>query len=215
MRKHPTAILLGLVVVGLVAVLIGRSKGRAAKAAPDVTAMEIDQLRATIDDLHKEVAVNRMLLASQAQPVPSTDTAPGAAPAAPPPPAAVARKGELTEVGIIAQLDDIFKTQETDAAWSRSAVSTGSRILGSHLTPGSRLASAECRKDLCRFETRHPGIEDYQQFFRTGLLSQESGLWSAGFTSYVIERSPAGVVAVTFVAKEGQAVPNTVEVPTE
>jgi hypothetical protein len=99
-----------------------------------------------------------------------------------------------------------------DAAWSRAAAPKASQVLSRHLTPDSRLTSSECRRDLCRFETRHPSVEAYQQFFNDALVSRESGLWNAGATSYVVQQSSAGVVAVTFVAKEGHPIPSTQEV---
>lgn len=208
MRTRGTVIVVGLLAFGIVAAWFGRSSAQRVRAGDDVNTRGLEQLKSSVTDLQKEVALSRMLLASRPEPARGDEVRAGAtAAAAEKPTTPVPPKKELTEVEVIAQFDAVFKQQDTDAAWSRSATSTGSRVLSGHLTPGSRLTSGECRRDLCRFETRHPRLEDYQQFLKDGLLSRDSGLWSAGAVSYVVEQGAAGVVAITFIAKEGQSMP--------
>jgi hypothetical protein len=116
---------------------------------------------------------------------------------------------EVTEVEIVAGLDEKFTTQEVDPAWSRTATSEATRVLSGHLPRNSTLTNVECRKDMCRIESRHPNIEEYQEFASHSFRSRDSGLWNGGHSSWIVEKtSNGGVVAVSHLAREGQDLPN-------
>ena len=112
-----------------------------------------------------------------------------------------------SEAEALAQLDDKFEAEERDPNWSGPAATQATRALTSDLPSGSTLGSVECRTNLCRVESSHPSLDAFQSFVHSALLSRDKKLWNGGFSAQVVAQGPLGVKAVTYIAKEGQAVP--------
>jgi len=106
-----------------------------------------------------------------------------------------------------AQLDDKFREQAPDPTWSQKGIDDAVRALSSDLTPGSRLGRVDCKTDFCRIETSHDSLAAYQSFMQSALLSQHRKLWDGALNTQVVSQSAAGLTALTFIAKEGHAVP--------
>jgi hypothetical protein len=170
---------------------------------------DIGQLKASVENLRRQIDMDRALIARERErPAPITDTTAHADSPAPPSAVEEERREEpVTGVEIIAELDESFSDETVDAAWSRTASSQASDALTSHLTPGSRLTQLECRADLCRVETRHPTLDQYQEFANASFMTADSGLWNGGFSSWVVEQTSDEVVAISYIAKEGHAIP--------
>jgi hypothetical protein len=203
-----------MIVGGLLAIAVAsgwlwsaRRHSSSGKDVPNLEPVEeLAQLRSSVAHLQHEVAMNRAMMGLQL--VPST-------PSAPPQEAEATsdRSREKTRaqtgVEIITQLDANFVQQTADPSWSRGAASNATRVLAAQMPPGSRLVKdVECRKSLCRAETSHQTLEQYQQFTRDAFLSRSSELRNLGVTSWVVKNDSSGLVAVSFIAKEGESVPN-------
>jgi len=166
---------------------------------------EVGLLRSRIAQL-ESASIFRAAAASQpgkTQPVPAEQPLPATAEAAAP----ALKQHMPDELEYSAQLEDKFRSQASDPSWSQKATGEVTRALAGDLTQGSRLGTVECRTDLCRVETSHDSLKAYQAFLQSALLSREKKLWNAGLSTQVLSQSQAGLAAVTFIAKEGQAVP--------
>jgi hypothetical protein len=73
---------------------------------------------------------------------------------------------------------------------------------------GSSLAKVDCREAMCRIEATHQDRAAYGAFIKATFLGRRTGLWSAGFTSELLEESPTASKSVTFFgAMEGAEIP--------
>jgi hypothetical protein len=75
---------------------------------------------------------------------------------------------------------------------------------------GSSVRRLECRSSLCRIETMHPSLVDFQDFVQRAYLSPDStrvsnGPLFAGLLAQPVEGQP--VVAVVFLGREGAVLP--------
>jgi hypothetical protein len=63
-------------------------------------------------------------------------------------------------------------------------------------------------------DTTHESLDAFRSF-NNALLhgSRAGGIWNAGMTSVLTERSPVALASVTFIAREGESVPLAEEVP--
>lgn len=107
------------------------------------------------------------------------------------------------------RLDDAFRADPIDAAWSQTAVRTLQTKLGPLLPPQSAVRSVDCRGSLCRIETSHAGVTEYRDFVQRTFLGQAE-LWNAGFFTNVIADPVPGqpVITVAYLAREGQSLPS-------
>jgi hypothetical protein len=107
------------------------------------------------------------------------------------------------------RLDDAFRTDPIDAAWSQTAVRTLQAKLGPLLPPQSAVRSVDCRGSLCRIETSHAGVTEYRDFVQRTFLGQAE-LWNAGFFTNVVADPVPGqpVITVAYLAREGQSLPS-------
>jgi hypothetical protein len=134
---------------------------------------------------------------------PAADPAAAAAdkpPAAPAPSAAQVRD----------RLDEVFRAEPVDAAWSQTATHTLQTKLAALLPAQSAVRSVDCRGSLCRIETSHAGVTEYRDFVKRTFLGQPE-LWNAGFFTNVIADPVPGqpVVTVAYLAREGQSLPSS------
>lgn len=191
-------------------VRLGARRAPAAAPAADDRAEEIAQLQSSLQRLQREVATDRAVFGQQA--LRQAGAAATNAEAAAPPDQKVARaksdRERPVEVEMISKLDEMFDKQATDAVWSRKAVPEVTRVLSGHLPSGGQIETVDCRTDLCRIQTHHASVDDYQKFLNASFMARDSGLWNGGFTSWVVDHDPKGVVVVSYLAKEGRDVPN-------
>jgi hypothetical protein len=180
------------------------------RKAGEAALQEVDDLRSEVDLMKKQLAIQKVLLnpvdrsarpsGPPSKPAESDGTTSGAG--------AKPREGRVpNEEETIAQLDHRFADEATDNNWRQRAESVAMSAVTGQLTPGSQVRRVECRSQMCRIETTHPTLVDYQKFFQNGLVSREHRPWNGGLSSWVIDQSPNQVVAVTYLAREGQSVP--------
>jgi hypothetical protein len=110
-------------------------------------------------------------------------------------------------VELVAQLDSKFAAEDVDPAWSHSAARQADEALASTIPAGSTLGRVECHASLCRVESFHTSRDAYRSFVDTSFVSRDTKLWNAASTSIILDASDAGVKAVSFIAREGKAIP--------
>ena len=104
---------------------------------------------------------------------------------------------------LVAQLEDDFRAEGRDPGWSDQGTTEATRALSRDLPGGTKLGKVECRFTMCRVESSHTSVDAFQTFVRSGLLSHDRQLWNGGFSAYVVDQSPSGVSALTFIERGG------------
>lgn len=120
-----------------------------------------------------------------------------AVPAPPPKPAEIREQFEVA-----------FDTERSDASWSAVAKRRAEDRLRNVLTSGSEVRSVDCRSSMCRIETRHDDVRKYRDFIQETLMNPERQIWNGGTFSTLLEDQPGNAIAVTFLARENQALKN-------
>lgn len=108
------------------------------------------------------------------------------------------------------QMEERFYAEAADAAWDYKAVRTIEQRIAGLMPASSALRSVECRASFCRIETSHASIEEFRELVHGAFLSPDTQLWNGGFFASVLGEPPAagaGMVAVAYLAREGQALP--------
>ena len=118
-----------------------------------------------------------------------------------------AEDSALTEADVVAGVDSTFDAEAADASWSSSATIEAEAALEAGLPSGSRLGKVECRSSLCRAETFHANVDEFQSFVSESFLGRERASWNGGFYAAIIDQSEDVVSAVSYIAKEGHSVP--------
>ena len=105
-------------------------------------------------------------------------------------------------------LDAHFWREAVDTSWSIDATRELDRKLPEFLPPGSTVRGVACRGSLCRIETVHVGLAEFQQFVQHAFLSQ-TRLANSGFVASVLDEPVDGhpIATVAFVAREGRKMP--------
>jgi len=62
---------------------------------------------------------------------------------------------------------------------------------------------------MCRLETRHENIEAFREFNTSAFARPGQSIWKGAVYSAVREQSAGGIVALTYLAKEGEELPFT------
>jgi hypothetical protein len=133
-----------------------------------------------------------------------------AAPLASVPAAAAGAAGDQTPQAIVAEIDARFFREPAQAAWGQAAARRASAVLARLHTPGTRLGRIECRETLCRIEAVHRDLAAYRTFAMAVIRGRRKDqLWDGGVNSQAISQSRDGVGTVTFLSREGVAVPGT------
>jgi hypothetical protein len=79
------------------------------------------------------------------------------------------------------------------------------------LPTGSSVTSFECRSSICRLETAHKDHADYVKFAHAAFMSPTVQLWNAATYTTPLNDDPADGAMVTYLSREGQALPQIVE----
>ncbi len=126
-------------------------------------------------------------------------------------PDAAASKPEMSDeemkTVVLASVFSTFDAEPSDAAWSNGASRQLTQAVHAGLPKGSRVEKVECKSTLCKVDTHHKDLDEFRAFVSDAIMSRERQIWNGGSYSAVIEQSDDGVVAVTYLAKEGQSVP--------
>jgi hypothetical protein len=180
---------------------------RTTTTAPEAAAApsnDLGRLEGEIASLQRQLGADRLARAREnAKPVEVREAAPEDEATA------VAKKPhkEPTSRDIVSFLDDKFDDQAFDSSWSDGARATVSRVLASHLPPGSSLGHVECHTNICRIETRHGTLDQYREFMKSSFMTPDPGLWNGTVSTWVVDPDAPQPVAVTFIAREGTNLP--------
>jgi hypothetical protein len=149
----------------------------------------------------------RPVAAAPAAAAPAATTDSAEAPGAKPAPS----RGEVRD-----GLETIFQSDPYDPAWSQRTTETLTRGVHAVLPPGSRLQRVECRGTLCRIETSHADLEAYTVYTKDAFQGPKTRVATGGvFQTVVGEPVPdQPVVAVAFLAREGNELPDVESLPT-
>jgi hypothetical protein len=112
-----------------------------------------------------------------------------------------------TEAVVLASVHTTFDAEPNDATWSSDAKEKAEEAMSAGLPEGSTLERVECRTSLCKVETFHEDLGGFKSFVDSAFLGRERQIWNGGFYTAVVDHSDQGVVAVSYIAKEGQDVP--------
>jgi hypothetical protein len=67
---------------------------------------------------------------------------------------------------------------------------------------------------MCRIETAHQDLDQYQQFVRRALMDPETKLWNGGFFATLLAEPTEGrVTTVAYLARDGEALPPMPDAP--
>jgi hypothetical protein len=106
------------------------------------------------------------------------------------------------------RLDTFFLEERTDASGGQEARQVIHGRIDAVLPERSSLLAVDCHASLCRIETMHTTLEDFQEFVRSGFMAPETRLWNGGFFASVVGESAGGeVTTVAYLARDGQGLP--------
>jgi hypothetical protein len=108
---------------------------------------------------------------------------------------------------VLAQLDRSFTSERADSRWAGAATNDAVRAISGSLPDGSMLSEVNCRATLCRIATTHDSMEAFVAYNEAAFGKPEHMPWNGGVYSAVREQSAGGIVAVTFLAKDGLGLP--------
>jgi hypothetical protein len=108
-------------------------------------------------------------------------------------------------------LETSFATEQVDASWARTAERTAESRIKNVLTQGTSLRSVECHSSMCRIETGHQNVDDFQSFVSQAFVKPESRMWNAPMFLTPLDEKAAEhggpLVIVAYVAREGRELP--------
>jgi hypothetical protein len=105
------------------------------------------------------------------------------------------------------RMDQRFADERTDPSWAVDARQRAQSRLAAVLPATSEVRSIECRATMCRIESVHADLGEYQQFVREGFVNADTQVWNGGFLALRKEPSVDGKLAtVVYVARDGEAI---------
>lgn len=204
--------LLAVMTAGLILVcglLLTLSRGR---RHPEDPAPQIARLRAQRDELRAEVrrleARAALLALGGARPAAAHDAEPAAAavdsaapaPRTPPPPRSPPSMEQLRHT-----MEDRFRADTSRSDWSAATERRADEALRRSLGGGSSVLAVHCNSAMCRIETEHQGLGEYERYAAETL---SEGMWNAGTFSSIAEDTGGGrLLAVSYIAREGRPLP--------
>lgn len=175
---------------------------------------DIGSLSHALGEARRDAARNKAQAAPVRPVVPdfappaSPEEAPSAQAEAAPTSSPTAPAAAIEPVEVQARLDAKFTDERSDAAWAVTSQRLVTTKLSAVLPPASELRSVECRASMCKIESRHEDAVRYRQFAQSAFSDPETEAWNAGFFSTAtLEPGSSRVIAVAYVAREGQELP--------
>jgi hypothetical protein len=209
----------GAAVVAFVAsagLIYWTSSARQPRSAKPSSTDEVRALRAELAEMKQNTATSLLLAraaneralqpAAAPSPVAAEVDRPASAatPESAPTDAEDARRLEIEQAE---SLDRKFDAEPMDRAWAAPAAQEARRALQLEISGDTSLQRVECRTTWCRIETSHADVDAFKSFANKSLLNREKQLWNGGISATIRDESEAGVVAVTFITREGHAMP--------
>jgi hypothetical protein len=195
-------------------------KGGPRHASPDKpgSSEELAALRAELADLKRTSATHLLFsrVAGEHEPQLTAPSAASAASAATlPAPETPKRQSQQEqdeetrrlELARAESLDRQFEAEAPDRAWAPLAEQEARRALQTEVGSDTSVNHIDCRATWCRIETVHRDVESFKAFADKSLLSRQRQLWNGGVNATIRDDSAGSVVAVTFITREGHAMP--------
>ena len=181
--------------------------------SPDAAA--IGELRRDVRALKEARVADLLVAARQANAAPVAAPSPSNVPRDPalefgePAPSDAEREQEAAkaEAAVLANLEAAFADERPDGRWSGSAANDIARSLPATLPKGSNVSAVNCKSRMCRLETTHENVQTFAEFNNAAFARAGQSIWRGGVYSAVREQSARGIVAVTFLAREGGELP--------
>jgi hypothetical protein len=102
----------------------------------------------------------------------------------------------------------MFAQEPIDPAWSRSEEHRVYKHISAVIPGRSRIIRSECRATMCRVETSHATLEDYQTYLRSVFMDPQHSLQSGPTMSTLLSDSNSDVIAsVSYIARPDHALP--------
>ena len=124
---------------------------------------------------------------------------------------AAAPKESVTPVQIRDSFEMAFTGDHTDPSLDVARLRAARGRIEAALPSGSTLRDFGCRASMCRIETSHTNISHYHEFIRAAFNNPDTEMWNAAtFSTRLNDGAGPGqdMVMVSFVAREGQDLPN-------
>jgi len=180
----------------------------------------IRDLRRELGELKEARATDLLIAARLANVAPAPAPAPSAS-SLPNPvqdPSELAPSGALSdaeqeqeaakaEAALLSRLEQAFANEKPDGRWSGTTANEVARALPAALPKGSNVTAVNCKSRMCRLETTHESVESFREFNTSAFSRSGQTIWKGGVYSAVREQSTRGVVALTYLAKEGEELP--------
>ena len=178
----------------------------------------IRELRRELGELKEARAADLLVAARLANAAPAPAPPPSNLPKPVQDPSELAPSRELSdaeqeqeaakaEAAILSRLDRAFTSENSDARWSGTTANEVARALPAALPKGSNITAVNCKSSMCRLETTHESVESFREFNTSAFARAGQTIWKGGVYSAVREQSTRGVVALTYLAKEGEELP--------
>lgn len=176
---------------------------------------ELAAMRAELDALKRNSATSLLLARTAGEREPQLGAAASAAPATSPVPEAPKRRSQQEEdeearrleLARAESLDRQFEAEPVDRSWAPLASQEARRALQTEVDGSTSVNHVDCRSTWCRIETVHHDVEAFKAFANKSLLSRERQLWNGGVSATIRDDSDGSVTAVTFITREGHAMP--------
>jgi hypothetical protein len=103
----------------------------------------------------------------------------------------------------------VFEKESTDPKWSPVAEQTAESRLRNAMPKGGSLQSVECRSSMCRIQSVHESVDEFQEFVQSAFMKIDTQVWNGGSFSTPVEDGERHfpVTIVTYIAREGRALP--------
>jgi len=203
---HKVLIALAAVLLPLAGFLVGRHRARPA-AAPVMTTRENPM----------PLAASMLLATASARALPPSSPSSTAAarnePAATPPAESEVETGapkeELRAANVRDLIASAFNKEKPDSKWSQGAEQRAESRLRNVMPQGATLQSVECRASMCRIQTAHENLDEYQEFVERAFMKVESQVWNGGSFSTPADDGAHHfpIAIVTYIAREGYELP--------
>jgi hypothetical protein len=110
---------------------------------------------------------------------------------------------------VATRMDAAFSREAPDRDWSEKTQQETAAKISAMMPKDSAVRAVDCRSSMCRVEMSHESADDYHQFVQSAYMSPETGVWSGPTFTTILERpAGGGVVAVSFLAREGESLPS-------
>lgn len=109
-------------------------------------------------------------------------------------------------------MDAALSREIAHPSWSAKTQQATQEKISAIMPKDSAILAVDCRTSLCRVEMSHQSVDDYKNFVHGAYMNPATNVWNGPTFSTLLEGSEGGpVVAVSFLVREGQSMPQMPE----